>query len=162
MVGQQKISPPLLVLLMDPGSEMDKNQDLDSGINILDPQHWPYILDKFRILSSKFFLCSSFYNEYASKPVECCVVLIGRSSVHCRFPVASATISRRPPGTTPFPSVSGTLSLAPGKIELIFVLNIEFLVQELYATADLEVFCKRIIPLHICPLSPARLYSGDL
>ncbi len=43
MVGQ-KIPPPLLVLLLDPGSEIrdriDKNQDLGSGINIPDPQHW--------------------------------------------------------------------------------------------------------------------------
>jgi hypothetical protein len=38
-VGQQKISPPFLVLLLDPGSEMDKNQDLGSWINIVDPQH---------------------------------------------------------------------------------------------------------------------------
>jgi hypothetical protein len=36
-----KIVPPcLLVLLLDPGSEMDKNQDPGSGKNIPDPQHW--------------------------------------------------------------------------------------------------------------------------
>jgi hypothetical protein len=32
--------PPILVLLLDPGSGIDKNQDLGSGINIPDTQHW--------------------------------------------------------------------------------------------------------------------------
>jgi hypothetical protein len=31
---------PILVLLLDPGFGMDKNQDPGSGINIPDPQHW--------------------------------------------------------------------------------------------------------------------------
>jgi len=30
----------LLLLFLDPGSGMGKNQDLGSGINIPDPQHW--------------------------------------------------------------------------------------------------------------------------
>ncbi len=30
----------LLLLFLDPGSGMGKNQDPGSGINILDPQHW--------------------------------------------------------------------------------------------------------------------------
>jgi hypothetical protein len=30
---------PLLVLLLDPGSGMDKNQHPESGINTPDPQH---------------------------------------------------------------------------------------------------------------------------
>jgi hypothetical protein len=34
----KKFFPPLLVLLLDPGSGMDKNQDPGSGINIPDPQ----------------------------------------------------------------------------------------------------------------------------
>jgi hypothetical protein len=33
-------SPPVLLLLSDPGSDMDKNQGPGSGINIPDPQHW--------------------------------------------------------------------------------------------------------------------------
>ncbi len=39
--GRTKIffPTPLLVLLLDPGSGMDKNQDPGSGINIPDPQH---------------------------------------------------------------------------------------------------------------------------
>jgi hypothetical protein len=32
--------PSLLFLFLDPGSGMGKNQDLVSGINIPDPQHW--------------------------------------------------------------------------------------------------------------------------
>jgi hypothetical protein len=36
--------PPILVLLLDPGSGMDKNQDPGSGINIPDPQHWMEIV----------------------------------------------------------------------------------------------------------------------
>jgi hypothetical protein len=32
--------PSLLLLFLDPGSGMGKNQDLESGINIPDPQHW--------------------------------------------------------------------------------------------------------------------------
>jgi hypothetical protein len=32
--------PSLLLLFLDPGSGMGKNQDLGSGINIPDPQHW--------------------------------------------------------------------------------------------------------------------------
>jgi|LakMenE01Jun11ns_1017448.scaffolds.fasta_scaffold8149651_1 hypothetical protein len=39
MVGQKLFSPPLLVLLLDPGSGMDKIQDPGSGMNIRDPQH---------------------------------------------------------------------------------------------------------------------------
>jgi hypothetical protein len=31
--------PSLLLLFLDPGSGMGKNQDLGSGINIPDPQH---------------------------------------------------------------------------------------------------------------------------
>jgi hypothetical protein len=30
----------LLLLFLDPGSGMGKNQDPGSGINIPDPQHW--------------------------------------------------------------------------------------------------------------------------
>ncbi len=33
--------PSLLLLFLDPGSGMGKNQDPGSGINIPDPQHWP-------------------------------------------------------------------------------------------------------------------------
>jgi hypothetical protein len=36
--------PSLLLLFMDPGSEMGKNQDPGSWINIPDPQHWCYII----------------------------------------------------------------------------------------------------------------------
>jgi hypothetical protein len=32
--------PPLLLLFLNPGSGMGKNQDPGSGINTLDPQHW--------------------------------------------------------------------------------------------------------------------------
>ncbi len=32
--------PSLLLLFLDPGSGMAKNQDPGSGINIPDPQHW--------------------------------------------------------------------------------------------------------------------------
>jgi hypothetical protein len=32
--------PSLLLLFLDPGSGMGKNQDPESGINIPDPQHW--------------------------------------------------------------------------------------------------------------------------
>jgi hypothetical protein len=32
--------PSLLLLFLDPGSGMGKNQDPGSGINISDPQHW--------------------------------------------------------------------------------------------------------------------------
>ncbi len=32
--------PSLLLLFLDPGSGMSKNQDPGSGINIQDPQHW--------------------------------------------------------------------------------------------------------------------------
>ncbi len=38
-VGQKSFSPTLLVLLLDPGSRMDKNQYPGSGINMPDPQH---------------------------------------------------------------------------------------------------------------------------
>ncbi len=33
-------STSLLLLFLDPGSGMGKNQDPGSGINIPDPQHW--------------------------------------------------------------------------------------------------------------------------
>jgi len=33
------IFPPLFLLLLDPGSGMEENQDLGSEINILDPHH---------------------------------------------------------------------------------------------------------------------------
>jgi hypothetical protein len=36
---KKNIPPPLLVLLLNPGSGMDNNQDPRSGINIADPQH---------------------------------------------------------------------------------------------------------------------------
>jgi hypothetical protein len=39
-VGQQNLfPPPLLVLLLDPGSVMDKNQDSGFEVNIPGPQH---------------------------------------------------------------------------------------------------------------------------
>jgi hypothetical protein len=38
--AQKIYPPPLLMLFLDPGSEMDKNEDPVSGINIPDPQHW--------------------------------------------------------------------------------------------------------------------------
>ncbi len=34
----------LLLLFLDPGSGMGKNQDPGSGINIPDPQHWLYVM----------------------------------------------------------------------------------------------------------------------
>ncbi len=36
---KKKFRPSLLLLFLDPGSGMDKNQDPESGINIPDPQH---------------------------------------------------------------------------------------------------------------------------
>jgi hypothetical protein len=40
IVGKTKfVPPPILVLLLDLGSGMDKNQDPGSGKNISDPQH---------------------------------------------------------------------------------------------------------------------------
>jgi hypothetical protein len=41
--------PSLLLLFLDPGSGMDKNQDPGSGIVIPDPQHC------FKVLLSLFF-----------------------------------------------------------------------------------------------------------
>jgi hypothetical protein len=40
-IGRTKnlFSPPLLVVLLDLGSGMDKNQDQGFGINVPDPQH---------------------------------------------------------------------------------------------------------------------------
>jgi hypothetical protein len=43
-LGQQIFfPPPLLVLLLDPGYGMDKNQDPGSEINSPDPQHWEQV-----------------------------------------------------------------------------------------------------------------------
>jgi hypothetical protein len=63
-VGQQIFSPSFVVAvgsgIRDPGSAMDKSQDLGSGINIPDPQHWvfekspptkvPYQIIVFRVI----------------------------------------------------------------------------------------------------------------
>jgi hypothetical protein len=52
----------LLLLFLDPGSGMGKNQDPGSGINIPDPQHWiREIRDKhpgpyFQELSNNFWV----------------------------------------------------------------------------------------------------------
>jgi hypothetical protein len=49
--GQQIcFQPSLLLLFLDSRSGMDKNQDLESGINIPDLQHW---LDLLQLFASK-------------------------------------------------------------------------------------------------------------
>jgi hypothetical protein len=50
MLGEKNLSP-LLVLLLDPGSGMDKTQDPGFGRNIPDPQHWMYVKLHMRNLS---------------------------------------------------------------------------------------------------------------
>jgi hypothetical protein len=39
--------PPLLMLFLDPGYGTDKNQEPESGINIMDPQHWKKVWSFF-------------------------------------------------------------------------------------------------------------------
>jgi hypothetical protein len=55
--GMTKIffHPSLFLLFLDPGSGMGKNQDLGSGINILDPQHCPDISDFQNVILDKEF-----------------------------------------------------------------------------------------------------------
>ncbi len=45
MAIEKGFHPSLLLLFLDPGSEMGKNQDPGSGIKIPDPQHCKHVCE---------------------------------------------------------------------------------------------------------------------
>jgi hypothetical protein len=50
--------PSLLLLFLDAGSGMGKNQDPRSGINIADPQHWI-----FQMVEGIIFLTKKYWED---------------------------------------------------------------------------------------------------